>query len=424
MLKCCEVSLNINESAGVPLKTKRNELIIVLVLSIAVIFQLGVSATRIWDDTVTSWTTMGKHSLWRSANTYRSERFANFIEFLNAAIPADGKVGLPPADQILQAVSSKPTMQFFLQNRDLEVCKDTYARCILDYLKNGYSAIIMNGVPKDVIEAGVEESQIHIYDENWGVINPKNLEGNPGDPLMDFGGRAEIFIRLIPPFLFVGFITFLGIWGVSYYIPKMDIIPKLALSFGLSIGLFSLIVCILLLITGGILSYWIIIAALIVMIFIAYIYYKKIDRKEISVSFRIDGWQIALILYLVFQLFISIGRAYSSSDDVLIWGVKGYAIAYRSLFEGLREWGTQTTRYTLNIPILIAVFKKLFTETLPESKIVFPLFAFSLWLLIYDFLKRKLSGPIAGLSTLLVVTGKLLFRGCGAPGYICPGGIE
>lgn len=79
-------------------------------------------------------------------------------------------------------------------------------------------------------------------------------------------------------------------------------------------------------------------------------------------------------------LLTSLTRAYSTYDGIANWTLKGYGMALeRSIFAGAK-WGGHVLSYPQNLPLTIAMFRLADGDILPGSKLLFPLFAFSLFL--------------------------------------------
>lgn len=123
-----------------------------------------------------------------------------------------------------------------------------------------------------------------------------------------------------------------------------------------------------------------------------------------------DAWHAVLLVCGVIALALSVGKGYHATDEIVLWGVKGYGIAARGMVEGVTNWGTRTVAYPLNIPMQIATFKTLFGDPLPVSKALFPFYYVCLLILIYDYLAGKTPAWIAGLATLLLASAPLTFR--------------
>ena len=124
----------------------------------------------------------------------------------------------------------------------------------------------------------------------------------------------------------------------------------------------------------------------------------------------IDIWHLLLLLLWALATLLSVGKGYHVTDELVLWGAKGYGIAAQGIAAGASQWGTRTLPYPLNIPLLIAAFKILFNETLPASKLLFPLFYLGLLFLTYDFLSYNIQRTTAGLATLLLATAPILFQ--------------
>lgn len=91
-------------------------------------------------------------------------------------------------------------------------------------------------------------------------------------------------------------------------------------------------------------------------------------------------------LFALFTL-ASITRSYSTFDGIANWALKGYGIALeRTIFAGAR-WGGHVLSYPQNVPLMIAMFRLADGDLLPGSKLLFPLFAFSLFLGLHRYLR-------------------------------------
>jgi hypothetical protein len=73
------------------------------------------------------------------------------------------------------------------------------------------------------------------------------------------------------------------------------------------------------------------------------------------------------------------------------------------------EWGTRTTSYPLHVPLMIASFRAVFGDVMPESKILFPLYFLGLMVLVFDFLRQRLNVHLAAGLTLLYGASPLIF---------------
>jgi hypothetical protein len=109
--------------------------------------------------------------------------------------------------------------------------------------------------------------------------------------------------------------------------------------------------------------------------------------------------------------FIAIGKGYHATDELVLWGVKGYGIAADGTIQWVTQWGTNTVAYPLHIPLSIAASRWLLSETLPAAKLIFPAYAFALLLLLYQVLRQfGLRQSLASLGALAAITAPLMFR--------------
>jgi len=105
---------------------------------------------------------------------------------------------------------------------------------------------------------------------------------------------------------------------------------------------------------------------------------------------------------LVISIILSIGRSYSVYDGIAMWAPKGYGIALERSLWGAR-WGNHGYAYPLNIHFNIASFRLFSGDLLPGSKMIFPLYFFSMLLGIYAFWIREQVHPYLRACSLLVI---------------------
>jgi hypothetical protein len=120
-------------------------------------------------------------------------------------------------------------------------------------------------------------------------------------------------------------------------------------------------------------------------------------------------WGILGVLLLV-ALSLSVGRSYSAYDAAAGWAVKGYGMALEGELDAGRVWGLFRLGYPLNIMLQIATFSLFEGETLPGSKLLFPLYLAAICLGSYRFW-RKYGVPSrpALLATAFLATNPVAF---------------
>ena len=107
---------------------------------------------------------------------------------------------------------------------------------------------------------------------------------------------------------------------------------------------------------------------------------------------------------------LSVGASYRLYDPVQIWSVKGYGIAAAGSILAGADWGVHGLSYPLNIPMQVALFYMVDGDTLPGSKLLYPIYAFALCASLFAFLRRKeVDERIAGLGALLLGTVPIVF---------------
>jgi hypothetical protein len=92
---------------------------------------------------------------------------------------------------------------------------------------------------------------------------------------------------------------------------------------------------------------------------------------------------LALLLTFFVVAYLSVAISYSTWDAAAIWAAKGYGIALERTVFAAETWGAHYLGYPLNIPLAIGAFQLASGDPLPMSKVIFPAFAWSMFLGIF-----------------------------------------
>jgi hypothetical protein len=388
----------------------------ILLLTAGLILQVISAIGPARSDLVAIWKTIGQPGLWRSANFTGGLKFANYIRFLVEAIPEDARVVLPAETTGLWLLSNTPAMQFFLAPRQVVNCTGTDPQCAADLNNAGAYLLVTgdDGYPgKEVTQ---QPERLRMYNETWGLYLPE-VAGS-GTPLPQFSSLVEVARQAVLPAIWLALLTLGGYGLVHRWLPILPITSRVALGYGLGTGALSLLLSLASLLGAPISRLTILAitlgwAALGVGALLYHQLRSVIHQQDASPNGRrrvIDFWHVCLLLLWGVAVAISVGKGYHATDEVVLWGAKGYGIAGHGIAAGASQWGTRTMAYPLNIPLLIAAFKTIFNEILPASKVLFPLFYLGLLILVYDFLSLKSTRTIAGLATLVLATAPILFQ--------------
>jgi hypothetical protein len=387
-------------------RSKRTLAILILVTGLLLQALSIIGPAR--SDLLAVWKTIGQPGLWRSANFSGSLNFANYIRFLIEAIPEDARVVLPPETNGLWLLSNTPAMQFFLAPRQVVNCTDADPQCAADLNKAGAYLLVIgeDGYPGK--EVALQPERLRMFSKTWGLYLPENA--GTGTPLPGFSSLVEVGGQAILPAIWLALLILSGYGLIQRGLPSLPVTSRIALGFGLGTGVWTLLIALAALLGApvnrltvlGISLGWVLLG-------VTALLYRR-PRSATPGRNSIDYWHGFLLLLWALATAISVGKGYHSTDELVLWGAKGYGIAAQGIAAGASQWGTRTLAYPLNIPLLIAAFKTLFNETLPASKILFPLYYLSLTFLVYDYLSEKSTRTTAGLATLLLATAPILFQ--------------
>lgn len=393
----------------------RKRQVLAAVLAAVLLFQGGSLVIDRLHDAWQVYNTIIQPAVWRNANFYQSQNFADYILFLNQTIPEDSRVVLPPAGIGPGAVSHTPAMQFFLSPREVINCPDVESSCAADLAAGGaYILVIGSRFPGETVLG--EGERLISFNDTWGVYTPPGGPArNPAapQPFQSLPGAAWAFLV---PFLGLALMIAASWPAAARLAPVLPFWSQLAIGYGLYFTWLTLLLYLALLsgrsLTPGIVLIISLVWVLLnILLLIAPKHAPVISFRAAFHDWRRDlPWLAALLLLSGLAAVTAAGKGYHTTDAIVLWGAKGYGIAAHGLQAGAAETGTRTTAYPLNIPLSIAAFQALFEERLPASKLIFPGYGLALGLLIYGFLRRRASPRIAGLAALAFVTTPLFQR--------------
>jgi hypothetical protein len=390
-------------------------LFIILVLFLGAVFQSWKLAKNVTQDLGEVWRDKGQSALWRSARYSQGYRFAGFVQFLLTNIPEDGLVILPSGEDAPRALSTSPYMQFYLVPRKVINCPNE--ECYQRLLTSSPYLLIVSKNEESALQKFTGERVM--YDQGWGLLIPDHASLNVGTSPLGFNTILELLQAGLLPGIWLILILTSGYLMVERFVPGWNRIERIALGFGIALGVLSLLAALISIARMPLntVTCW----AQSLLLFLMAVLFGFLGRRfkppRISNGRDRPGiidtpfWQWVFIGLGLVAAFISIGKGYYSTDAIQTWGVKGYAIAAEGAIRQVASWGTNPWAYPLNIPILVAIFKCLFGEVLPASKIIFSGYYICFLLIAYHFLRQEIGrATIAGLATFLIGTTPIIFR--------------
>lgn len=397
----------------------RKSLIFASLLFIASIYQVWQLSPQVIEDLLRIRKDVGQSGLWRGANFSQNQRFANFVKYLHANVPPDSRVILPSRETGLRAAATTPFMQFFLAPREVLNCLQPIIDCIEMHSNDHTYFLVLDAASIQNATKDLPPERLMQFDRSWGVYGPANPSTTNQSPLQTFGNAGKLLSALLWPGVWLTTMVTIGLLITQQLKIHGDWLTSIGIAYGMSLGAFTLTGLILMLLGfpfGPILIIFITIMWLVISLF--WWFFTGNARLRLrprtwvsrSTFNTIDAWSLIFLLFALVATILSVGKGYHASDAIVLWGAKGYGIASRGLISGASTWGTSTTQYPLHVPILIAAFKVLFGEMLPASKLIFPLYYFALLGMIYAYLKNRIPGLIAGLTTSTLASTPLLFR--------------
>ncbi|OGO34474.1 MAG: hypothetical protein A2W35_16820 [Chloroflexi bacterium RBG_16_57_11] len=386
-------------------------------LGLAVLIQLTMLGRDTFREFPRLISDLGQPAAWRSARYSQGRRFAQYIRFLNQVIPPEGRVVLPPDSAAPRAIATTPLMQFFLLPRRVINC--TGPDCLETLSLQDTAVLVTGGFPGPEI---LSQGRLEQFDADWGVLLPLEQAPNNPPPPQGYSHATEIARDFLLATAWLASLTLGGFMFVRQLLSPTWGTARLALGYGLGLALLTLLLALASLV-GIPLGRETVLAITLLLPGAAgasHLVRRKqaipsdqgtVEQTPASKPTRLDPWPVLFVLLAGLAALFSFGQGFHATDELVLWGVKGYGIATDGAIRSVTQWGTNTVAYPLHIPLAIAASRLLLGEALPAAKLVFPAYALALSLLLYQTLRQLgLRRAIAGLATLAAITTPLVFR--------------
>ncbi|MGB9639888.1 MAG: hypothetical protein ACPL4H_03190 [Anaerolineales bacterium] len=347
--------------------------------------------------------------IWREVAFQEGERAANYIRFLRAHLPEASEIIFPTlADDPSRPIFSTPALQFYLLPRMVRNCLTM--DCVWQALGEK-PVLYFNDIQRNAFLKGAVKAVA--FDAHWGVILPNTSTWSVNR--VDFGAAQTSLLREFFVFLLgVLGLTFFGSQFVSLFLNDSGL-ENIVLGYGLGLAGFSSLAASLSIWFGSI-SQITLIGVFILLICLGglWFYLKPKTRKELPVKSLLTSfnpWIFVYLLLTILAAILAVGKGYTAADEIQIWGLKGYGIALTGQVQSVTQWGTNTSAYPLNIPLLIASVKLIPGDLIPSAKLIFSLYYLCVLLVWDGNLKRVgVSRLWRGILTLLIGSTPLVFR--------------
>ncbi len=393
---------------------KHKTRIVLFLLSAGLLIQAGYLLPGVGRSIGQIWNVLGKNALWRSAYFTQGKKFADYVVFLNENIPVGARVVLPPAVIDPKELSVSPLMQFFLMPRQVINC--TELDCVQNLSPAKTYVLVVGEFPAGPPDPRFGDTLM--FDKKWGLLLPE--AAGVGDLLAgrNFESIFDILKAAIYPLLWLSLVGLCGLLLINVLLPEESWPFKASVGYGLGLTVLSWSAASVSLVGVKLTTtcYLVITAFMIASSAAVSVLKRRAapgftrDRKQARPA-GIDGWLVVILLLGGIAALVSMGKGFSVSDEVLLWGVKGYAISAAGTLNSVMDWGTNTVYYPLHVPLVISAFRTLFMEELPASKLVFSGYFTALAILAYAYLSRQgWKRPAAGMYALLLAFTPLIFR--------------
>jgi hypothetical protein len=399
-------------------------ILIIATLSVIVCYQTYLTTNyyiRQWRMPI--WRLRFEPSFKRSAVFTLSPEGADFLHFLNASLPSGVKV-VPPKN--LGVFSEQSILQFFMLDKLIMVCPSGEARTECISKPDKYLIVTSGDRPA---ESEVNKSLIPFPYSNplypfQGIYVPRDyIAGNYSAVYPDTYNIPLTLLRdagiLLAWFLLGWLIVSLIIGNPTH---QLSIIT----GFPVGMGIFTWVLFIVslagapLTLASTIITY----ACLLIFFFLlAWRLAPRLQHLKGSLSRvfvikrlpRVNPLGLGLCALFGFLLlalvYIGVGRGYSTFDDMAIWSLKGYFMAFKHDLFAANTASGHGLSYPLNLSLAISTFYLVDQDLLPGSKVVYVLLFLAMLGCIYWFFRENnLSRIVSGLGVLLIISTPVIFE--------------
>jgi hypothetical protein len=376
---------------------------------------------RLWRMPI--WRLRNESSFNRSAVFFFSPEGADFLRFLNSILPSGVKV--VPAEYS-GGFSTQSILQFFMLDKTIMVCPggeagimclskpDKYLIATTAYPPHE-SDIDKTFIPYPNADADYPYEGIYVprdyIEGSYSAVYPETYN-IPLTLLCDLGILLAWFL--------------LG-WLIISIILREPTHPLAFIAgFPIGMGIFTWMLFIISLL-GAPLTLWTVsityTGLLLVALFLARRLIRSLRIPKPSLSrlnaviknTKFNPLSLVLCALLGFLLlsiiYIGVGRGYSTFDDMVIWSLKGYYMAFKHDLFVASEASGHGLSYPLNLSLAISTFYLIDQDLLPGSKITYILLFFSMLACVYWFLrKNNIPWLLSGLGLLLIISTPVIFE--------------
>lgn len=348
-------------------------------------------------------------TIWREVAFQEGERAANFVRFLRTHLANTSEIVYPTlAEDTSRIIFSTPALQFYLLPRTVRNCLTR--ECVQQAVRK-YPILYLSDFQRNSFLNG--DAKAIAFDDHWGVILPNTSFWSTNT--VDFNTTPITLLWELAGFLLAILgVTFFGSQLFSFFLNDSGL-ENIAIGYGFGLAGFSMLVTILSICLGSItkttlISVYILFICLSGFLFLI----RRKTIKSLHTKFSltsVNPWLLSYILLTILAAILAVGKGYAATDEIQIWGLKGYGIAQTGQVQSITQWGTNTSAYPLNIPVLIASVKLILGDHLPSAKLLFSLYYLCM-LLFWDASLNQMgvSQSWRGIVTLLIGSTPLVFR--------------
>jgi hypothetical protein len=360
----------------------------------------------------------------RSANFLLGTTGADFMRFIESNTPIDKPVVVVERSANF---ASQNILQYFLLPRPIVACdcSNLGGKCNPCLQSpDSYVPVTQNFPPMGAVGPAkifvpFDSPTGNDSDYYLGLYVPKIVENQPSN----LGGSWNTLIIIKTLIIDLSVLICFGLLGyliIHLINPGIHKIDALSLSIPAGAGILTWFIFLASLAGISITLVNILIIYLLIIVSILIISWRLIKKPffSIKVTFsfdfleqfrQFDFFSIVLVLSILamfaIAIFISIGRGYSNYDDIAIWSLKGYGIAYKSTIFAGYLLGGHGLAYPLSFPLSITIFKLASGDLLPGSKFLFPIYSIALLWGGFSFLRRRgVNSKIALVGTFLLIS--------------------